>query len=154
MSAPVASTIRRAGPADAPLVHDLVHAAYAEWVDVLGRLPMPMRADYERAVVAHAVDLLEVDDTPVALIETVRAADAMLIVNVAVAPGARKHGHGRTLLAHAERVAATHGLHAVTLYTNKLMRANIALYRRLGYAIEREEETETVGTVVHMRKAL
>ena len=42
--------IRRAGEADAAAVRELTRSAYAKWVPLIGREPMPMTADYERAV--------------------------------------------------------------------------------------------------------
>ena len=53
--------IRRAGEADAAAVRELTRSAYAKWVPLIGREPMPMTADYERAVREHMVDLLCVD---------------------------------------------------------------------------------------------
>ena len=41
--------LRRATPSDAAAVRDLTWAAYAKWVVVLGREPLPMTADYEEA---------------------------------------------------------------------------------------------------------
>lgn len=38
-------SFRQAGPEDARIVHDLIHAAYAKWVPVIGHLPRPMTVD-------------------------------------------------------------------------------------------------------------
>ena len=56
-------------------------------------------------------------------------------------------------MAHAEKLAASSGLGEIRLYTNKLFAENIALYRKLGYRVDREEVLP-VGTVVHMSKTL
>lgn len=37
--------LRPAEPADATAIRDIVRAAYAKWVPVIGREPLPMRAD-------------------------------------------------------------------------------------------------------------
>lgn len=147
-------TLRRAGPADAAAVRDLTRAAYARWVPVLGREPRPMGADHARAVLEHRVDLVEDGGHLLALIETVLRPDDLLIVNLAVAPARQGAGLGRHLLAHAENLARAAGRPAVRLYTNRLMAANVALYGRHGYAVERLEDTGTVGTAVHMAKVL
>jgi hypothetical protein len=55
--------------------------------------------------------------------------------------------------AHAERLAASLGLPELRLYTNKQFATNIAIYRRRGYAIDREEPFRG-GFVVHMSKRL
>ena len=46
--------IRRAGAADAPAIHALTQSAYAKWVPVIGRRPLPMATDYDQAVRAVA----------------------------------------------------------------------------------------------------
>ena len=145
--------IRRAGEADAAAVLALTRSAYAKWVPLIGREPTPMTADYERAVREHMIDLLFVDAGLVALIETVNKADHLLIENVAVAPPFQGRGYGRLLLDHAERLAASLRLPELKLYTNKRFVTNIDLYRRLGYAIDREEPFMG-GFIVHMSKRI
>ena len=145
--------LRRAVAADAPAIRALTRLAYARWVPVAGREPLPMRADYEAAVRDHRIDLLYRDGELAALIETVAEADHLLIENVAVSPAFQGHGLGRLLMAHAERLAAAAGYLEVRLYTNKLFAANVSLYQRLGYRIDREEALNG-GTAVHMSKAL
>jgi ribosomal protein S18 acetylase RimI-like enzyme len=149
----IRAVLRRAGPGDAAAVRALTRAAYAAWVPVIGREPLPMAADYERAVREHLVDLLERDGAAVALIEMRAAADHLLVVNVAVSPGHQGRGHGRALLAHAEDVARSLGLGEMRLYTNGRFARNIALYRRLGYRLDREEAWQG-GVTVHMSRRL
>lgn len=145
--------IRRAGQADAADVRELVRSAYAKWILVIGREPVPMAADYDQAVRENMLDLLFIGAQLVALIETVNAADHLLIENVAVSPAFQGRGYGRLLLEHAERLAASLGLPELKLYTNRQFAANIEIYRRLGYAIDREEPFKG-GFVVHMSKRL
>jgi GNAT superfamily N-acetyltransferase len=142
--------LRRATPDDAAAVRALVRAAYAKWVPIIGREPQPMMADYDKAVCNHIVDLLFVDNALTALIELVVEPDCVLIENVAVRPDQAGRGHGRALMAHAVEVARSKGRKRLRLYTNRLMAENIALYRRLGYAIDQEETTPDGRRVVHM----
>ena len=86
-----------------------------------------------------------------ALIETIAEGEHLLIENVAVAPEFQGRGLGRKLMAHAEQIAASSGFGETRLYTNKLFADNIALYRKLGYRIDREEVL-TIGVAVHMSK--
>ncbi|NIH84776.1 GNAT family N-acetyltransferase [Amycolatopsis granulosa] len=144
---------RRATPDDADAIRDLVHAAYAKWVDLIRREPLPMRADYRQAVTAHQIDLLYDDDELVALIEMIPAVDHLLIENVAVRPSAQGTGYGRLLMRHADLVAQTMGLPGVQLYTNALFTENIRFYRRLGYRVDRQEPFHD-GALVHMTKTL
>jgi ribosomal protein S18 acetylase RimI-like enzyme len=161
-------TMRQATPADAAAVRALTREAYHKWVAVTGREPLPMRVDYAEALQKHRFDLLYDGDTLAALIETALEPDGptpehlmpahllpahLLIVNVAVAPSFQKRGFGRRLMAHAETIAAEAGLSTILLYTNSLMAENIALYRRLGYRIDREQPFGT-SIQVYMSKSL
>lgn len=142
--------LRRATPEDAAAVRALVRAAYAKWVPILGREPTPMTADYDQAVRNHIVELLVVDDQLIAVIELVIETDSVLIENVAVRPDQVGRGHGRALMAHATEVARSSGRRRLRLYTNSLMTENIALYRRLCYAIDWEETAANGLRIVHM----
>jgi ribosomal protein S18 acetylase RimI-like enzyme len=112
-----------------------------------------MTADYEAAVRSHRFDLAYIDGTLAALIETIREPDHLLLENVAVSPAFQGRGLGRKLMAHAETLAKAAGLTEIRLYTNQRFAENVALYRRLGYAVDREEDVK-VGIVVHMSKRL
>ena len=146
-------TLRRAIPEDAPAIRDLVRAAYAKWVPVVGREPLPMKADYERAVREHRVDILDCDGRMVGLIETMLRDDHLWIENVAVAPDNQGRGLGRRLLAHAEREAASAGRRELRLLTNAAFAANVTLYTALGYRIDRRE-TFMGGITVYMSKRI
>lgn len=145
--------LRQAVAADAAAIRDLTRSAYAKWVPLIGREPKPMTADYEEVVGKHRFDLLYVEGTLAALIETIREIDHLLIENVAVSPSFQGRGLGRRLMAHAEQLAASSGFSEIRLYTNKLFAENVELYRRLGYQVDREEVLP-VGTAVHMSKRL
>lgn len=150
--APSPLTLRRAVPEDAPAVTVLVREAYGPWVELIGREPMPMTVDYAAALAAHRFDVLEAEGRLEALIETVATGDHLLIVNIAVRPGLHGRGMGRALLAHAEDLARQAGLAELRLYTNQRFARNIEIYRRFGYAVDREEALPN-GVAVHMRKA-
>jgi GNAT superfamily N-acetyltransferase len=145
--------LRRATVADASAVRDLTRAAYAKWVPVIGREPKPMTADYHAGVINHLVDLLDVDGELAALIEMIPEADHLLVENIAVSPRYQGRGYGRTLMAHAEQLAASLGFSETRLYTNKLFAENVQFYRKLGYRTDREEDFKG-GVVVHMSKRL
>jgi len=146
-----AGELRRAVASDAPAIRALTREAYAKWVPLIGREPKPMTADYAEAVRRHRIDLLHLDGVLAALIETIAEADHLLIENVAVSPAFQGRGFSRKLMAHAEQIAASSGFGEIRLYTNKLFAANVDLYRKLGYRIDREEVLKH-GIAVHMSK--
>jgi GNAT superfamily N-acetyltransferase len=145
--------LRRAVLGDAAAVRELTRAAYAKWVPLIGREPLPMRADYDVAVRDHIIDLLHVGDRLAALIEAIPATDHLLVENVAVDPAFQGRGYGRRLMAHAEVLARSLGVTELRLYTNKAFAANVQLYLGLGYGIDREEAFMG-GVTVYMSKRL
>jgi ribosomal protein S18 acetylase RimI-like enzyme len=145
--------LRQAVAADADAIRELTRTAYAKWVPLIGREPKPMTADYHAAVARHRFDVLHVDGILAALIETIREPDHLLVENVAVLPAFQGRGLGRRLMAHAETLAGSMGLGEIRLYTNQRFAENVALYRKLGYAVDREEDVG-VGIAVHMSKRL
>ena len=140
-------------PGDADPIRALTREAYAPWVALIGREPLPMTADYDAALRDHRFDLAFQMGELVGLIETVAAPDHLLIVNVAVAPAQQSGGLGRRLLAHAEALARDQGLTTLRLYTNARFERNVSIYLRLGYRIDREETSER-GVTVHMVKTI
>ena len=146
-----AVTLRMADASDADAIRTLTREAYAKWVPVTGREPLPMRVDYTEAVKIHRFDLLYADGDLAALIETVLEGEAMLIVNVAVATDMQGRGFGKLLLRHAEELAASSGCKRTRLYTNKLFAENVAFYRKLGYRIDGETAYKD-GFIVHMSR--
>jgi ribosomal protein S18 acetylase RimI-like enzyme len=145
--------LRRAVPADAEPVRALTRAAYAKWCAVIGREPLPMSADPERAIREHRVDLAFVGEALAGLVEMVARRHDLLIESIAVDPAWQGRGLGGRLLRHAEAVAGELGLGAVRLYTNALFTANLAFYRSRGYGVEREEAFRG-GTIVHLMRRI
>ena len=148
-----AVTLRIAEASDADAIRALTREAYAKWVGLTGREPLPMRVDYAEALKTHRFDLLYTDERLAALIETVMEGEVMLIVNVAVALDMQRRGFGKLLLQHAEQLATSKGCKRTRLYTNKLFTDNVSLYEKLGYRFDREEPLNS-GVAVHMSKAL
>lgn len=143
--------IRMAEPHEAGAITAIVMAAYAKWVPLIGREPMPMRVDYEKAVLEHRFDLAVENGAILGLIETVPHPDHLWIDNVAVAPAAQGRGIGRMLLAFTEERAIAAGHPELRLVTNGAFESNIALYARLGFAVDRIEDFRN-GKAVYMRK--
>lgn len=153
MSQPPSTPIVPARLEDAAAIRRLTREAYARWVPVIGREPLPMQADYARAVREHRIDLVWVEGALAGLVEMVPAEDHLLIENLAVGPWYQGRGLGRRLVGHAEAVARELGVGEMRLYTNALFLRNVALYRSLGYRVGREEIWPG-GVTVHMAKVL
>lgn len=148
---------RRATPNDAAAIASLVDEAYGRYVERIGRLPLPMRADHAAAIREHLVWVVDEGHDAggglVGVLELVLRPDHLYIENVAVAPRAQGQGIGRALLDHAEAEARRLGRDAVHLSTNERFVENLAIYARRGY-IE-TGRTPLEGTdVVHLRKRL
>ena len=125
--------LRRATGADVPAITELVAAAYRHYEPLIGRTPMPMLVHYADAVREHEVWVLELDATPVGVLELEPRGDHLWVENVAIAPRWQARGFGRLLLRHAEVEAARHGLREIGLLTNERYVDNIAMYTRYGY---------------------
>ena len=144
---------RPAEQADAATVRDIVRAAYARWVPVIGREPMPMRVDYEKAVAEHPFELAVEGGHIVGMIETMLEDDHLWIENVCVAPQEQGRGIGRLLLERAEQKALDAGRPELRLLTNGAFEANVSLYKKHGYTIDREEAFMN-GMTVYLSKKL
>jgi GNAT superfamily N-acetyltransferase len=144
-------TLRRALATDADAIAALTKEAYAKWVPVIGRDPLPMTVDYATAVRNHRFDLLFAGPTLAALIETVPAEDWLMIVNLAVRPAFQRQGFGGRLVRLAEHIAERAGLRGTQLYTNRAFTTNLVFYTALGYRVDREEPF-LGGATVYMSK--
>ena len=146
-------TIRLAAPAEAPLLAAIVEAAYAPWVPIIGRRPMPMEDDYAARIAAGEAWVLEAAGRVQALVVIERHADHLLLDNIAVDPRRQGQGDGWALLDFVEAEARRLGLAEVRLYTNALMARNIALYAKRGY-VETGRRQEQGFARVFMAKRL
>jgi len=126
--------IRRAGLEDRAAVEAIVNAAYAVYVDRIGKPPGPMLDDYARLIADDTVSVIEdAERTMAAVIVLVPKQDHLLLDNIAVRPDRRGYGLGRQLIAFAEGEARRLGYAELRLYTHQMMTENIALYARLGF---------------------
>ena len=88
--------IRRAEPADRAAVEAIVAAAYAKYVERIGKPPGPMLDDYAALIAAGAVSVwTEPDGAIAALIVLLPKPDHLLLDNIAVHPDRQGRGLGR-----------------------------------------------------------
>ncbi|MEU6702674.1 GNAT family N-acetyltransferase [Streptomyces wuyuanensis] len=142
---------RPAGPADVPRVKAVTDAAYHHYIERIGLVPAPMRADHAANVAAGRV---RVAGDPVdGVLVLVPAPDHLWLDSIAVHPDAQGTGLGRRLLAFVEEHARELGLPEVRLLTNAMMWENRRMYERYGYeAVERRMEGPYDR--IHYRKPL
>ncbi|MGP1256669.1 MAG: GNAT family N-acetyltransferase [Kiloniellales bacterium] len=127
------SSLRLAVSEDLPRVREIVEAAYSPYIPRMGQPPQPMLDDYRARLSAGELQVLEENGSVIGLLVLIDRLDSLLIDNVAVDPAAKGKGHGRTLLAAAEAIAAARGFSRLTLYTHITMTENQAIYRRYGW---------------------
>lgn len=139
MDGPV--TFARANLDEVPRIEALVRAAYALYVERIGREPAPMNADHTSAVVAGRVLLARAGADLVGVLVTEPHGDHLLIENLAVDPRAQGTGIGHALLERAEAEARALGLPELRLYTNAKMTENLVYYPRQGFR-ETDRRTE------------
>lgn len=127
------SSLRLAVSEDLPRVREIVEAAYSPYIPRMGQPPQPVLDDYRARLSAGELQVLEENGSVIGLLVLIDRLDSLLIDNVAVDPAAKGKGHGRTLLAAAEAIAAARGFSRLTLYTHITMTENQAIYRRYGW---------------------
>jgi len=145
--------IRIANNSDASWLSACTRAAYAVYIPVIGREPLPMTLNYENAIDEFEIWIAESGEGPVGLLMLENHIDHTMIYSIAVLPAYQRHGVGRQLLKHAEEVAKQHDHSLIRLYTNERMERNIAIYRRLGY-IDSHDEKYRGFRVIHLMKVL
>lgn len=150
---PHSVAFRTATPSDVADIHALVRAAYAKWINVIGREPRPMLVDYREALSAFRFDVLMVEGKMAGLMQTANRDDHVWIENIAVHPTQQGRGHGRSFLMLAEHLARHERREKVRLLTNAAFEANVAFYSKFGYTPERQEDFMG-GTTVYMCKQL
>jgi len=145
--------IRIALSQEAAVARDVVHAAYAHYIDRIGKPPGPMQDDYAQRIADRQVWVLEDAGDIAGILVLEATAAGWLLDNIAVRPEYQGKGCGRALMQFAEAEVARRGYRDIYLYTHALMTENIALYRRLGY-IETHRISEKGFDRVYMTKSL
>jgi GNAT superfamily N-acetyltransferase len=143
--------IRPAGPADVPVVADVIDAAFRPYIERIGRVPQPMEEDHAANVTAGKVFVTGHPVTGLVVVEAF--ADHLFLDTLAVHPTAHGGGMGRRLLRFVEAHARALGLPEVRLYTNALMWENQQIYPRYGYEPV-ERRVDGPYDRVHYRKRL
>ena len=150
MSEP-APSIRRATEEDLPAVEACAGAAYAVYVERIGREPAPMVADFASQIRAGQAFVLDDGGAVLGYVVFYPQGDHLHLENVAVLPAHHGWGLGGRLIGFVEEAARGRGLAAVELYTNLKMHENLRMYPRLGY-VETGRRREDGFDRVYFRK--
>src|SRR5690242_21896544 len=78
--------IRLARPHEAAAVRDVVHAAYAHYIDRIGKPPGPMQDDYARRITDQQAWVLEDAGNIIGVLVLEATATGLLLDNIAVRP--------------------------------------------------------------------
>ncbi len=144
--------IRVATTSDLTGIADCVKAAYAHYVDRIGKPPGPMLDDYLEVVENHSVFVAEADDI-VGVLVLIQDSGNMLLDNIAVHPEQQGKGLGKHLIDLAESEAAKRGFDKLQLYTHQSMTENYEMYNSLGY-LETERKNVQGYDRIYMEKHL
>ncbi|MFF4589357.1 GNAT family N-acetyltransferase [Streptomyces sp. NPDC001388] len=125
--------IRPATAADVPAVKTVTDAAYTHYIERIGLVPLPMRADHAANVAAGKVFVTGEPVTGLVVVE--EFPDHLFLDSIAVHPDAHGRGVGRRLLHFVDAHARARGLPEVRLYTNVLMWENQRIYPKYGYEL-------------------
>ncbi|MBN9064210.1 MAG: N-acetyltransferase, partial [Rhizobiales bacterium] len=134
------AALRRATPADRPVLEALQRDAFARNEPILGVTPLPLCADY--GVIMHECEvwLAEDPDGATGAIILKPQADHLELWSIAVASRAQGKGLGKRLLAAAEKRAKDLGYRIIRLMTGEKLVHNVAWYQRSGFSIDRIEQ--------------
>lgn len=143
--------IRVAVAADVPAVKAVTDAAYHPYIERIGVVPVPMRADHAANVAAGRVFVT--GDPVVGLVVLEEHEDHLFLDSIAVHPEAHGQGVGRRLLRFVDARARGLGLPEVRLYTNAMMWENQKIYPKYGYDVVERRVTGPYDRI-HYRKRL
>jgi ribosomal protein S18 acetylase RimI-like enzyme len=145
--------IRSATAGDLADIQSCARAAYAVYVERMGREPAPMIADFASQIELGQVQAALCESSFAGYVVFYCEEDHLHLENVAVVPAHAGKGIGKKLVACVEQAAREKGLAAVELYTNEAMTENLAMYPKLGY-IETERKQQDGFNRVFFRKPI
>lgn len=132
--------ISLAEPDDAVEIAIIARRAFAKWVPILGREPIPMTMDYRAAILRREVWVVKADGQMAAFMKMSKIANSMFVDVLAVAPERQREQIGSAALRWAEATALRQRLDGVTLKTVAAYTDNILFYRVNGYTVRAQGE--------------
>ncbi|WP_306437089.1 GNAT family N-acetyltransferase [Bordetella genomosp. 9] len=123
------------------------------YIERMGKLPAPMKADYAALAASGDLYVLRAHGVIAGAILLTQDRNALKVNNLVVGQADQGKGYGRELMLFAERMVRSRNLRALTLYTNALMHENIALYQKIGFVVT-DRVSEHGFDRVYFRKQL
>jgi GNAT superfamily N-acetyltransferase len=142
---------------EAPLVYEIMQAAFAEY---LGVLTPPSSAHAEtvddvlKAMHEGGAVLAWLDDKAVGSARYAYYPDYFYIGRVSVLPGYRGHGVASAMMNYMEGIAHGRGYTRLEVGVRAVLTNNVNLYKRLEYVITETYEHPRGGTMLTMTKTL
>lgn len=145
--------IRPATIADLDDMNACVQAAYAPYIERMGKRPAPMDDDLAGRIADGTAYVAHIDGRFAGTVMMWAEDDHWYLDNIAVSEDARGTGVGGAMLAAAERAAIDAGFDEIRLYTNIKMTENLTYYPRRGY-VETHRSDESGFMRVYFAKRL
>lgn len=142
-----------AGLKDLVFLETCARAAYALYVERIGREPAPMVADFQKDIEDGKASLILLDGKKVGYVIIFSKNDALFIENVALHPDAQGKRLARPIFEELENRARAAQLVKLSLYTNEKMTENLSLYPKLGF-VETDRRTENGFNRVYFEKSV
>ena len=145
--------VRKGTPSDKSQIENIASKAYQKYIDLIGKKPAPIVADF----------LKHLNDDYVFVIEDVQHSQligyAVLVLknneywleNIAVHPTKSKQGFGTQLISHIEDFVSK-SASTYQLYTNVKMYENIDWYKRIGFLELKRIKVEGFERVYFIKK--
>jgi ribosomal protein S18 acetylase RimI-like enzyme len=130
--------IRLATREEAPLVHQIMQAAFAEYTGVLNPPSGANRetvADVEGSMAQGGAIIAWKDQSATGSARFRLELDYFYIGRVAVLPNFRGAGIGRALMEYLEQLAVKKGLLTIHLSVRMSLPQNLQFYEKLGYSV-------------------
>ncbi|MBB6672796.1 GNAT family N-acetyltransferase [Cohnella nanjingensis] len=133
--------IRSAVDEELPVVHRIMREAFGEYRERLNPPPSALKEEVEdirRKLAGRGGALLVwLGDEPVGSAQYYFSERYMYIGRVSILERARRRGIGSGTMAYLERLAIRQGYSETRIEVRASLLGNVALYRKLGYAIVR-----------------
>ena len=144
--------IRAGQVGDADHLLAIARGAYQQYVAEMGKEPAPMLTNYDQHLVEDDVMVAMTEDNKIAgFAVLIHKPNGCWLENIAVDASLKGQGIGNLLLLHIEDGLVQRGINTIRLYTNVVMRQNMAWYQRHGYREYDRKQDEGYERVYFMK---